>query len=75
MNIETSLYEEVSNITDIDYEGLENPDTFKTLVTNESIVNMLNDLIWSYGKLKNEYEEFKEDVKENYERKPYDYYY
>ena len=74
MNIETSLYEEVSNITGVDYEGLENPDTFKTLVTNESIAYMLHDLVWSYDRLKNEYEELKEDMEENYERIQHDYF-
>lgn len=77
MIIEQELYEQISNLTETDYEGWLNKDREEFFITTEKTLNMLRDLVWEVEHWKEQYEDLKEDVESNYEHKkidPYDYY-
>ena len=71
------LYEQISKITGVDYEGWLNKDREEYFVTEKNIEGMIEDLIAEVEHWKEQYEDLKQDVQENYKLKeidPYDYY-
>lgn len=66
------LLEKIENVTDIDYE-------YKQDYIPKEIIDMLKDLVVEYDKLKEEYEDYKEDtertIQDDYNLKsPYEMY-
>lgn len=83
MLIEQDIYEKVKGYTGVDYKGSFKEDGWcgteepNYMVSNDSTICMLEDLIWEIEHWKEKYEDLKEDVESNYEHKkidPYDYY-
>lgn len=77
MIIDEKLYEQISDLTETDYEGWLNKNREEYFVASEKVLNMLQDLIWEIEHWKEQYEDLKQDVEENYKLKdvdPYDYY-
>ena len=77
MIIDEELYEQISNITEVDYEGWLNKDREEYFVTEKNTECMIRDLIAEVEHWKEQYQDLKQDVQENYKQKeydPYDYY-
>lgn len=78
--IDQELYEKISKYTGTDYEGNFKKDGWcgtdepNYIVSDDSILAMLEDLIWEIEHWKEKYEDLQEDVKENYEIKKFNPY-
>ena len=78
--IDQELYEIINKFTGVDYEGNFKKDGWygtdepNYIVSDDSILAMLEDLIWEIEHLKEKYEDLQEDVKENYEIKKFNPY-
>lgn len=76
MEVNESNYDtlqKVMDITDTDYEiTWRDAENIKGYIDQSEIVDMLNDLLKVIERLNVKYEEFEEDVRENYQPKPFD---
>ena len=77
MKMELSLYDEIKEITNTDYEPIYNKydcdkyDEEHITLTQEGALAMIEDLLGQYIMKKEEFEEYKEKERDNYD----DYYY
>ena len=68
--IDINFYKQVEEITDVDYE-------LNDFIPEDTLVSMIQDLIYEYNKLKEQYEDLQEDMEENYvfnSKNPYNEY-
>ena len=61
------ILEKVVKITDVDYK-------LSDVFNDEYVLDIIADLVNAYERLKTEYDEYKEDIQENYELKKIDLY-
>lgn len=73
MKLDITLYNRICEITGTDYEMAKSKDEESVLAYHD-LDTMLEDLVWAYGCLEEHLEDFKRDVEENYELKPFDPY-
>lgn len=76
MKIDKEVYEKISEITGVDYEGMyyKDPDIDYLLVFSEAVNNMLEDMLVEYNRKVEEIEDLKQDIEDNYEPKKIDPY-
>lgn len=78
MKIDESNYEtfrKVEKLTEVDYDiNWEDAENINGTISVESLYYMVEDLIYELERQKEKYEELEEDLKENYEPKPFDPY-
>lgn len=70
MYISKELYEQVQNITNIDYEAINSMDEKRIYVKEEMIKGIIEDLIEEINYIKGEFKEYEENIQDNYERIP-----
>lgn len=70
MYISKELYEQVQNITNIDYEAINSMDEKRVYVKDEMIKGIIEDLIGEINHIKGEFKEYEENIQDNYERIP-----
>lgn len=68
MEFEEDLLDKIKKITKCSYYAKAN------LVNYKYITIIIEDLIYEYEVLKEELEDFKQDVEDNYEKRPMSYY-
>lgn len=68
MEFEEDLLDKIKKITKCSYYAKAN------LVNYKYITPIIEDLIYEYEVLKEELEDFKQDVEDNYEKRPMSYY-
>lgn len=68
MEFEEDLLDRIKKITKCSHYAKAN------LVNYEYITTIIEDLIYEYEVLKEELEDFKQDVEDNYEKRPMSYY-
>ncbi len=71
MELDLKLYEKICEITDVDYEMAKSNDGNYVLAYHD-LDSLIKDLVCAYDVLKEELEDLKQDVKENYEPKKFD---
>lgn len=69
MIISKELYEQISNITIMDYEGVLIKDKDEYFVSEENMECMLKDLINEIQHKEEEFQDYKKDIEERYEIK------
>ena len=76
MKIDKEVYEKISEITGVDYEGMyyKDPDIDYLLVFSEAVNNMLEDMLVEYNRKVEEINDLKQDIEDNYEPKKIDPY-
>ena len=77
MRIYKDLYEKVRELTHTDFEVdyKKEPDDEYVYVYNEDKINsMLEEMIYAYQDLEEQFEDYKENVSENYRQIPRNYY-
>jgi len=78
--IDQETYEKVNKYTGVDYKGNFKKDGWcgtdepNYMVSDDSILGMLEDLIWEIEHWKEKYEDLKQEVEENYQQKPFNPY-
>ena len=68
MKLDKELYEKISKLTGTDYEALytKNPDDEFIFIFNDSIENMLQDLLSEIDRLEEKIEDMDQDIEDNY---------
>lgn len=74
MDMLQEMYDKITELTDVDYEGYVNKETEKVLVTSESIECMLMNLIYKIDELYERIGDLEKDIRENYQLIPDDPY-
>lgn len=76
MKMDKEVYEKISEITGVDYEGMyyKDPDIDYLLVFSEAVNNMLEDMLVEYNRKVEEINDLKQDIEDNYEPKKIDPY-
>ena len=72
MTIDEKLYDDIHKITSTDYEGWLNKEKEEVFITSENTEAMLQDLVWEIEHIKEEFEDYKKFVNENYKQIPYE---
>lgn len=68
--IDINFYKQVEEITDVDYE-------LNDYIPEETLVNMIQDLVYEYNILQEKYNDLKQDMEDNYvfnNKNPYNEY-
>ena len=74
MRLDKNLYDEIRKITKTDYQYAESSDKKEVLAYHDVDV-LIEELVYAYNNLKEEFDEFKEYVKDNYKPiSPYEMY-
>ena len=68
--IDINFYKQVEEITDVDYE-------LNDYIPEDTLVSMIQDLVYEYNKLQEKYNDLKQDMEDNYvfnNKNPYNEY-
>lgn len=68
--IDINFYKQVEEITDVDYE-------LNDYIPEDTLVSMIQDLVYEYNVLKEKYNDLKQDMEDNYvfnNKNPYNEY-